>query len=392
MIRLTRAIRYTAIEFTRSSKSTGILLILCTVFSISMTNLSFGSSYAAFWEHTWSFFASIHLPSNLLEWINDGLMALFFLVAGMEIKRELVEGELKSLQSAILPLFAAIGGVALPAIVYIFFNKGTDYAHGWGIPTATDIAFSIGIISMLGRKYVPNGLKVFLTALAIIDDLIAILIVAFFYGGSISWLWLSGAILMALFLFFLFKKKTSITLFHIVLGVLLWYCMHRSGIHATMAGVIFGFLVPVSTMERMDKALHLPVNFFIIPLFALANTCIFFNVPSADLFGHGLFWGVALGLFLGKVGGISFISYLLIKAKWATLPSQTNWYQFIGAGILAGIGFTMSIFITSLAFNDLEWQNISKIAILVGSALSMIVGYFWLKLQKIKVVKNHPDK
>lgn len=380
--KITKVIKSSAIHFTRSSKSTGILLIICTLLSLVLSNLSFGESYILFWENKNTWLHSVGLPANLTEWINDGLMALFFLTAGMEIKRELLKGELNSLKKAILPLFAAIGGVLAPAIILTLMCRGTAFAHGWGIPTATDIAFSIGILSILGRKFVPEPLKIFITALAIIDDLIAIIIVAFCYGGSIVWLYLIGAILVILAIYFLYKKIPNTGILHILFGIILWYLMFKSGIHATMAGVIFGFLIPVDKMQPVEHQLHKPVNFFIIPLFAVANTCIPFNVSWSNIFSHQLFWGISLGLFLGKVLGISLLSYLLIKAKWAVLPSQTNWYQFIGGGVLAGIGFTMSIFIATLAYDDVEWQNISKIAILVGSFLSMIVGYFWLRFQK----------
>lgn len=379
MSHFSRTIKYSAIQFTRSSKSTGILLIVCTLISLILSNLPFGEDYMSLWKQDFSCFSSYHLPATIVEWINDGLMALFFLAAGMEIKRELLTGELKSLKSAILPLVAAVGGVVVPAVIYTLFNKHTAYAHGWGIPTATDIAFSIGIMSLLGRRYVPDPLKIFLTALAIIDDLIAIVIVAFFYGAELNWMWLGGAVIISVILYFLYNHKSQTGAFHCLLGIALWYAMHRSGIHATLAGVVFAFLIPVKTMTSIEHKIHLPVNFLIIPLFAMVNICIPFNVSWHDISGHSLFWGVALGLFLGKVLGITLLSYLLIRAKWAQLPARTSWHQFIGAGMLAGIGFTMSIFIASLAFDNEEWQKISKIAILGGSSLSMVIGYIWLR-------------
>ncbi|PZP42905.1 MAG: Na(+)/H(+) antiporter NhaA, partial [Pseudopedobacter saltans] len=239
---ITKVIKSSAIQFTRSSKSTGILLIICTLLSLVLSNLSFGENYILFWENKNTWLHSAALPSNIIEWINDGLMALFFLTAGMEIKRELLDGELNTLKKAILPLFAAIGGVLAPALIFVLICKGTNFAHGWGIPTATDIAFSIGILSILGRKFVPEPLKIFITALAIIDDLIAIIIVAFCYGGSIAWLYLIGVILVILAIYFLYKKIPNTGILHILFGIILWYLMFKSGIHATMAGVIFGFL------------------------------------------------------------------------------------------------------------------------------------------------------
>jgi len=381
MPKLHRKIRYWTIQLTRSSKSTGLLLIGCTLLSLLLTNASFGYAYVHFWEKEQPSLHQLGLPHNIKDWINDGLMAVFFLVAGMEIKKEILLGELSDLKKALLPLFAAVGGVLVPAIVFMLCNKGTGFQSGWGIPTATDIAFSIGIMSMLGRRYVPPTLKVFLTALAIIDDLIAILLVAFFYGGAIHWAWLGVALMIVGLLFLLFKKHPKVGILSIVLGVALWYSMLQSGIHATIAGVAFSLLIPVKSMHPVEKRLQKPVNFFIIPIFAVANTCIAFNIDGSTILHSSLFWGITLGLFVGKVLGISLFSFILTKLKWASLPSQTSWKQFIGAGILAGIGFTMSIFIASLAFDVPEWQEIAKIAILAGSFLSMIVGYLWLRLQ-----------
>ncbi|WP_448099598.1 Na+/H+ antiporter NhaA [Polluticoccus soli] len=380
MAKIPRRLRYWAIQLTRSSKSTGVLLIACTILSL-LTNISFGETYLHLWGreneslHHWG------LPANIKEWINDGLMVLFFLVAGMEIKKEILFGELSSLKKAILPIVAATGGVLVPAILYLLCNKGTVFQSGWGIPTATDIAFSIGIMSMLGRRFVPEPLKIFLTALAIMDDLIAILLVAFFYGGAIQWMWLGCALVVVGLLYLLFRKSPRLRFLHIVGGMILWYCMFQSGIHATIAGVAFSLLIPVASMHPIEKFLQKPVNFFIIPLFAVANTCIPFQISLGTLLHSSLFWGITLGLFVGKVVGISLFSFLLIKLKWAFLPSCTNWRQFIGAGILAGIGFTMSIFIASLAFEASIVQEIAKIGILTGSFLSMIVGYLWLRHQ-----------
>lgn len=381
MATIQRQLKYWTIQVTRSSKSTGVLLIACTLFSLVLTNMSFGTTYLLFWEKELKSLHHIGLPHNIKEWINDGLMAIFFLIAGMEIKKEILLGELSSPKKAVLPLVAAVGGVLVPAIVYLLCNKGTPFQGGWGIPTATDIAFSIGIMSMLGRKYVPTTLKIFLTALAIMDDLIAILLVAFFYGGAMQWLWLGVALVTVGLLYLLFKKIPKLGFIHILLGLLLWYSMLQSGIHATIAGVVFALLIPLKSMHGVEKSLYKPVNFLIIPLFAIANTCIPFNISLSEILGSPLFWGIALGLFVGKVLGISLFAYILVRLKWATMPSHTNWRQFIGAGLLAGIGFTMSIFIASLAFDVTQWQEIAKIAILVGSFLSMIVGYLWLRFQ-----------
>ncbi|PZP44258.1 MAG: Na+/H+ antiporter NhaA [Pseudopedobacter saltans] len=378
-----KRLKYWAIQITRSSKSTGILLICCTALSLILTNTSFGDHYLSIWDTENHFLQKVHFPLSIKDGINDGLMAIFFLIAGIEIKKEILVGEFSSPKKAVMPLLAAVGGVLFPAIIYLLCNKGTVFQGGWGIPTATDIAFSIGIMSMLGKKYVPFTLRIFLTALAIMDDLIAILLVAFFYGGVIHWLWLGIAVVVSVILYFLFKKKKNVHFLHIALGVVLWYCMFRSGIHATIAGVLFAFLIPLQSMEPLEKALHKPVNFFIIPIFAIANTCIPFNVDFGTILKSSLFWGIGLGLFIGKVLGISLVSFMLVKLKWASLPNKTSWMQFIGAGFLAGIGFTMSIFIASLAFDSKEYQEIAKIAILVGSFLSMIVGNVWLRVRKI---------
>lgn len=381
MTKIPRRLRYWSIQLTRSDKSIGFLLIGCTLLSLILTNISVGEKYVGFWENENANLHHIGLPASIQEWINDGLMAVFFLVAGMEIKKEILFGELSSLKKSILPVIAAIGGVLVPAIIFLLCNKGTVFQTGWGIPTATDIAFSIGIMSMLGRKYVPEPLKIFLTALAIMDDLIAILLVAFFYGGAIRWSWLGFAVICIGLLYLLFRRFPKLGFFHIAGGIVLWYCMFQSGIHATIAGVAFSLLIPVESMHSAEEILRKPVNFLIIPLFAIVNTCIPFNISLHTILHSSLFWGITLGLFVGKVTGISLFSWILIRLKWVVLPSKTNWKQFIGAGILAGIGFTMSIFIASLAFEPREWQEIAKLAILTGSFLSMIVGYLWLKLQ-----------
>lgn len=308
-------------------------------------------------------------------------MAFFFFIAGMEIKREMVQGELSSLKKSLLPVFAAIGGMIAPAVIFLLCTKGTVYNTGWGVPTATDIAFSLGIASLAGRK-VPVALKIFLTALAIIDDLGAILVIALFYGGVINLYFLLACAIITGVIFLLNKRKAAFGVVHILLGLLLWYCMFNSGVHATVAGVIFAFLVPDDMLSWFEHKLHKPVYFIIMPIFALANTAIVFPAGGLSVLNERMSWGIMLGLFAGKPLGIMLACLLLVKNKLAELPNNTNWYHLTGAGILAGIGFTMSIFISTLAFNDVEHQNMAKIAVLAASLFSMICGYLWFMVKK----------
>ncbi len=327
-----------------------------------------------------------HLNYSISIWINDGLMAIFFLLVGLEIKREMMEGELSTFKSASLPIVAALGGIIVPASIFYFFNQGTEYAKGWAIPMATDIAFSLAIISMLGRR-VPLSLKIFLAALAIVDDLGAILVIAIFYTDQIHWvsLGICGAIIAVLILlnFFNFKKH----IFYIIPGILLWYFMHNSGIHATIAGVLLAFTIPtneskteISPLEKLEQKLHLPVNFLVMPIFALANTNITFKEGMVDGLFSNFGYGIIFGLVVGKVIGINLFSWIFIKLKISTLPYQSSWSQMLGAGLLAGIGFTMSIFIALLSFRgNVDIQDEAKFAVLVGSVISGFAGYMLLK-------------
>ena len=328
-----------------------------------------------------------HLNYPLSIWINDGLMAIFFLLVGLEIKREIVEGELSNFKSASLPIVAALGGMLVPALVFFLFNNGTDYIKGWAIPMATDIAFSLAIISMLGKR-VPLSLKIFLAALAIVDDLGAIVVIAIFYTDQIHWDYLGLSGLMVLLLIVLnflnFKKH----IFYLVPGIFLWYFMHHSGIHATIAGVLLAFTIPtniskteISPLEKLEQSLHLPVNFLIMPIFALTNTNITFKNGMIDALFTNFGYGIVLGLFLGKVIGINLFSFIFIKLKISNLPDKSSWNQMIGVGLLAGIGFTMSIFIALLSFkNNVEIQDEAKFAILIASVLSGFAGYFLLRI------------
>ncbi len=375
--------------FIHDSRSIGIVLLFATALSILLANIpAVSDSYISLFH--WSLdgttehaieWGILHLPNSLMVMINDLLMAVFFFIAGMEIKRELVSGELASLKQSILPVVAALGGMIVPALIYSQFNRGTDYMHGWAVPMATDIAFTLGIASLLGNR-VPVALKVFITALAIIDDLGAIIVIALFYGGQLNIIYLILSLLILLTLLALKKNRSKLGWYTWVLGIALWYAMFNSGIHATVAGVLFAFTIPVKKLADLELKFHTPVYFIIMPIFALANTAIILPEGGLGALNNSFSWGIMAGLFLGKPLGICLACYWMIKQKWATLPTKTNWHQLTGAGILAGIGFTMSIFISMLAFKDSASQDIAKIAVLISSVLSMIVGYLWLAAKK----------
>ncbi len=367
------------LDFIHDSRAVGIILLICTAISLILANTNFASTFFSVIniDIPLPTNTTIHLPHTLLHWINDGLMAVFFFLVGMEIKREITKGELSSFSQAILPLVAAIGGMVLPALIFFFINKGTAYTNGWGIPMATDIAFSLGIAALLGSR-VPIGLKIFLTALAIIDDLGAILAIAIFYSATIHWLYLVVAAIIILVLYLLMRYKIF-GFFNFLLGILLWYCFYNSGIHATLAGVIFAFFIPVEKLTAIEHKLHTPVNFLIIPIFALANTAILLPGDILGTLSTNLSWGVIAGLCIGKPLGIIAACYLTVELKWGTLPANTSWRHIIGAGILAGIGFTMSIFIATLAFEDAATIDVAKISALAGSFLSIILGIVWIR-------------
>lgn len=366
-------------EFVHDSRAVGVMLFLCTVISLVLANLSFGEAYAGLFTHEWHFMETLHLPHSPGHWINDGLMAIFFFLVGMEIKRELTIGELASVKRAMLPVAAAVGGMLIPAAFYLIFNHSTAFEGGWGIPMATDIAFSLGVASMLGSK-VPTNLKIFLTALAIIDDLGAILVIALFYGSGVKALFLLGAALIMGILWLLNKKGVPFGKYHYLLGVLLWYLIFNSGIHATIAGVLFAFMVPQYKLSDLEHNLHNYVNFLILPIFALANTAIVLNMPLGEALATPLSMGIIVGLFLGKPVGVVIASWAMVRLKLAELPRGLQWSHMTGAGILAGIGFTMSIFITCLAFKEVATQDIGKIAILASALLSVVAAIGWFAL------------
>lgn len=372
----------------------GILLIICVVLSLGIANSNLGPTFENFLAKELGYHSdNLHLRYPILLWINDGLMAIFFLLVGLEIKRELVEGELSSFKKASLPIFAAIGGMLVPALLYIIFNNGTETAHGWGIPMATDIAFAVAILSLLGKN-VPLSLKVFLTALAIVDDLGAILVIAFFYTSELHTQYIPHIIGILCILGALNYFNVKSILLYLIPGIFLWYFVHSFGVHATIAGVLTAFFLPTtpdaveSPLEKLEHALVKPVNFLIMPIFAFANTNIKFQQEMVDGLFSNLSLGIIAGLLIGKPLGISLMSYLAVKLKISSLPGGVKWAQITGAGILAGIGFTMSIFIALLSFSDIEHQVQGKFSILVASILAGTIGYITLKILGNKNLEN----
>ncbi|NIM36264.1 MAG: Na+/H+ antiporter NhaA [Hydrotalea flava] len=381
------------------SRSIGIILLACTALSLLLSNIpNLGVHFTHIWHihfngteaHSFNIFG-IHLPNSPVLIINDFLMAFFFFLAGMEIKREVVQGELNTLRKALLPSLGAVGGMLVPAILFIQFNRDTAFMSGWAIPTATDIAFSLGIASLLGNK-VPVNLKIFLTALAIIDDLGAIVVIALFYGGKLHLGYLLGCTITIVLLWWLQRSNKKFGWMHIISGILLWYFMFNSGIHATVAGVLFAFFIPIKDIVNFEVKLHLPVYFIIIPIFALANTAIILPSHFTDALDSSLSWGIIAGLVIGKPLGICGISYLIVKRGWAVLPAKVNWHHMIGAGMLAGIGFTMSIFIATLAFKTTTEQDVAKISVLLATIIAMLFGYFWLKINGKPVIIKKTSK
>lgn len=355
------------------SRFTGAMLIACTFLSIFLTNYH-GS--AALYKSIWAvslLTPAAHLPQTFISWINNYFMAFFFMMAGAEIKRELVSGELSSFKRAVLPFGAALGGMVVPALIFAALNWHTLYAKGWGIPTATDIAFSVGIASILGKR-VPVGLKILLMALAIIDDLGAIMVIALFYGGHINWLFLAfaAALYATLILFNYFRVKTH--LLWIVISVTLWFTLYNSGVEAGIAGVLIAFAMPIDMLPQYEVHIHKYVNFLILPLFAFANTAIILPSNPAGALGSTLSLGIMLGLVIGKPLGIFLFSRVLVALKIASLPRNVQWKQLFGMGTLAGIGFTMSIFTTMLAFNQPAFRDIAKVSILLSVLLSLVLS------------------
>jgi len=380
-------------EFLRSGSIGGIILMTCVFVSLFIANSSFGPPFERLLATEIGINTeTIHLRYSTLLWINDGLMAVFFLLVGLEIKRELIEGELSTFRKASLPILAALGGVIAPATIYFLINKGTETAAGWGIPMATDIAFAIAIITMLGKK-VPSSLKIFLAALAIVDDLIAILVIAIFYSSDIHYAYLGYAGGIFLFLLALNKAGIKNLAAYLIPGLFIWYFIHHSGVHATIAGVLTAFAIPTtpdakeSPLEKLEHILVNPVNFIVMPLFALSNTNITFEPEMIGGLTTTLGLGIILGLVIGKPLGIFTFSWVAVKLGVGQVPEKASWKHILGLGMLGGIGFTMSVFIALLSFPNAELILAeAKFSILAGSILSGILGYFWLSsLSKSKV-------
>lgn len=367
-------------DFINDSRATGIILIACTVLSLLFSNLSFSQHfYTGFWERTIHLTgnSSIHLPESNLLIINDILMTLFFFLVGMEIKRELTIGELASIRKSLLPVLAALGGMICPAVIFSFYNFHTPGKSGWGIPMATDIAFSLGVLSLLGKK-IPVQLKIFLAALAIIDDLGAVITIAIFYTAKLNAIYLLFGAIAVIVLIALNRLKVENLFFYAIPAIILWYCIFNSGVHATISGVIVSFCMPLKNLAKLEHILYKPVNFIIMPLFALANTAIILPESMSDVFTSSITPGVMLGLILGKPLGIFFFSFIAIKLGIASLPSNTNFKQLWGIGLLGGIGFTMSIFTSTLAYTSEAMQVISKVSVMAGSLVASLIGYSYL--------------
>lgn len=373
-------------EFFDSEKAGGLILIFATALSLILANSQWQGSYTEFWATDWG-------GHSITHWINDGLMTIFFLLIGLELEREIYEGELSDIRNASLPIFAALGGMLVPAGIFMLLNYGLPTQAGTGIPMATDIAFAIGILSLLGNK-VPASLKVFLIALAVIDDLGAIVVIAIFYSASISLSNLMIALGIYAVLILLNRLKVCNMIPYLIGGILMWYFMLHSGVHATITGVLLAFAIPFgksidkSPSYKIQHFLHEPVAFFILPLFAVANTGIVIKSGWQDGLLEMGSLGIITGLVIGKPLGISLFSYLAVKFKLSKLPTELKWGNIIGVGFLGGIGFTMSIFITLLAYTDMDMANNAKISILVGSVIAAIIGLVWLKIMLVKPVED----
>ena len=361
-------------QFLKIEAASGILLMLVAVCAMAVASSPYAGLYHGMLESPLTLgMAPYALTKTLSHWINDGLMVLFFLIIGQEIKYECIEGELASLKKATLPLVGALGGVLLPAAIYVFCNRGTTASHGWAIPSATDIAFSLGVLSLFGAR-VPAALKIFLMALAVIDDLAAILIIAFFYTESLHLPALLLAFACVVILAAMNRRGGARVLPYLLVGTVLWLAVLGSGVHATIAGVLLGVLMPLSTGKKVGLALHPWVSYGILPLFAFANAGVSLLEVDATTITHPIAVGAMLGLFIGKQVGIFFAAWMAVRCGLARLPDGVSWAQLYAVAAIAGIGFTMSLFIGTLAFDDIQAQSYVRLGVMLGSFVSALFG------------------
>ena len=379
--RLSRSFR----KFFNSEKSSGIVLIVCTAISLLVANSTGSADYQNFWQID-------VFGMSLAHWINDGLMAIFFLLIGLELERELYVGELSNFKNALLPIFAALGGIVTPALIHFAFNAGTATQAGIGIPMATDIAFALGALALLGSR-IPASLKVFVVAFAVIDDLCAIIVIATFYTAQLSLAHLAGALLVWGVLLAMNRLRVMALAPYLLGGALMWFLMLKSGIHATVAGVMLAFAIPFSARNedsqspshRLENFLHQPAAFVILPIFALANTAIEIGPHWLAELSSANGLGIRLGLIVGKPLGVTLFCFVAVICGVCRLPSDLNWRHIFGAGLLGGIGFTMSIFIANLAFpGNAQEINAAKMAILAASLSAGVLGLTWLALSARK--------
>ncbi len=387
--------------FIKKESTAGVLLIIVTIIAILLENSSLSPVYNSILHtHVEIRFGNLQIAKPFLLWVNDGMMAVFFFLIGLEVKREVLEGHLSSLKQVALPAIAALGGMMIPALIFALINQDHSFAiKGWAIPTATDIAFALGILSLLGNR-VPVSLKLFLMALAIIDDLGAIVIIALFYTADLSTVSITISFICLVILFIMNKIGVTRKTAFILVGTILWVSVLKSGVHATLAGVALAFMIPLNSTDKdgkkfsmakeMEHDLHYWVAFLILPLFAFVNAGVDLKGISLDDMLGPVPMGIMLGLFIGKQAGVFGFSWLAIRFKIASLPQDSSWIQLYGVAVLTGIGFTMSLFIDSLAYDDTQiYHYADKLAILIGSFLSGIVGYLILRFSKKSVQNQH---
>jgi Na+:H+ antiporter, NhaA family len=401
--RLPRPLR----EFLKLEASGGLLLLVATLVALAWANAPFGESYERWWSTELTIgWGDAAITEDLRHWVNDALMAIFFFVAGLEIKRELTKGELRDPKTAALPALAALGGMIVPALLYVVINLGGEGVRGWGIPMATDIAFAIGLLSLFGSR-VSQSLKIFLLSLAIVDDIGAILVIALFYTESLALGYLGIAILLLGATSVLRARRITSTPLYLILGILVWFFTFESGIHATIAGVALGLVTPArpfdpaaratpteeddietSVADRLLHQVHPYSSYIVVPLFALANAGIPLGASVlGDAFASKIAWGVFVGLLVGKVVGITSFAWAATRLRMATLPTDTSWRQIVGVAALAGVGFTVSLFVAGLAFED-DLAQVARVAILAASAVAAIVGSVILAISSPRAARE----